>query len=343
MNHRPGRRFSVAAGAAAALVVSLAVAVTPAPATAAEAPSTCTPMTLSEARTRILTDVNAARDRVGVKPLRANTDLNSVAQTWSKKQANADRMSHNPYYTSQIPAGWSAAGENVAYGYSPSAVTRAWLDSPGHRANVLRTAFTHIGIGVACSDSGRPYYTQVFGGYKTLTASTPAISGTAKAGVKLVAKPGTWTSGTTLRYQWYVDGDAVSGATASAYVPKTSDTGKTVKVKVVGSKVGYSTTAKVSKATPEVARPSTLTTSTPQISGTTTVGSTLTVKRGTWTDGTTFAYRWYRDNVAISGATKSTYVLTKSDLGKTMRVRVTGTKAGYTTASRVSAASATVR
>lgn len=343
MSLRHWRRFGVAAAAATALVASLVVATPPVTATAAQSTDTCTAYTLSEARSRILADVNAARERTGVAPLRANSSLHTVATAWSKKQADAGAMSHNPKYTSQIPDGWYAAGENVAFGYMPDTVTRAWLDSKGHRENILRTSFTHIGIGVACSDDGRAYYTQVFGGYKTLKASTPAIAGTAKAGVKLVAKPGTWTSGTKLKYQWYVDGAAVSGATASAYVPSTSDAGKTVKVKVTGRKTGFLPTAKVSKETPKISKPSTLTTAKPKISGSVKVGQKLTVKRGTWTANTTFTYRWYRDGSAISGATKSTYVLTKADRGHAIKVKVTGKKSGYTTASRVSASTIAVK
>lgn len=341
MNVRPRRRFgAVAAAAAAALVVSLTVAVPPA--TAASSASACTPLTLTEARARILADVNAARSRVGEKALHANADMNAVALAWSKKQADAEKMAHNPSYASQIPAGWSAAGENVAFGYSPTQVTRAWLDSPGHRANILRTAFTHIGIGVACGDNDRPYYTQVFGGYKTLKADTPAIAGTAKAGVKLVAKAGTWTTGTKLRYQWYVDGKAVSGATATAYVPKTADTGKTVKVKVTGTKTGYSPTAKVSKPTPKVAKP-TLPSKAPYIKGTVKAGERIAVIRGTWASNVTYAYRWYRDGAAIAGATNQTYRLTTADRGKTIKAKVIGSKSGYTTTSRVTASTAPVK
>ena len=341
MNVRPWRRFGAVSAATVALVVSLVVAVPPA--TAASSASACTPLTLSEARDAILTDVNAARSRAGVKALRVNTEMNSVALAWSKKQADAEKMSHNPDYSRQIPAGWSAAGENVAFGYDPRDVTRAWLDSTGHRENILRTVFTHIGIGVACGDNDRPYFTQVFGGYRTLKASTPAIAGTAKTGAKLVAKAGTWTTGTKLRYQWYVDGQAVSGATSTAFIPKPAHAGKTVKVKVTGSKQGYSSAAKVSKPTPKVAKPGTLATKTPRISGTPRVGEKLTAIRGEWTAGTTYSYRWYRNGAAISGATAKSYILRSADRGTAIKVKVTGRKSGYTTASRVSASTTPVR
>jgi len=342
MSSRPRRRFGVAAGTAAALVLALIGAVAPAPA-ATGATSCTSSLTVSQVQARILADVNAARGRVGVKPLTANAAMNSVAIKWSQKQAARATMSHNPYYTSQIPAGWSAAGENVAYGYSPTSVTRAWLDSPGHRANILRSSFTHIGIGVACSDAGRPYYTQNFGGYKTLATSTPAISGTPKAGITLTAKTGTWTTGTTLRYQWYADGSSVSGATTKTYTPKSTDAGKVLKVKVTGSKTGYAPTARVSSPTPEIAKLSTLSTVKPRVAGTVAVGERLEAIRGTWTTGTTYYYRWYRSGSPIAGATGKTYVLTRADRGHTMKVKVLGVKPGYAKASRVSDATTTVK
>ena len=87
----------------------------------------------------------------------------------------------------------------------------------------------------------------------------------------------------------------------------------------------------------------TLTTATPKISGTAKVGKTLTAKPGTWTSGTTFTYEWYRGSSKISGATKSTYKLTSSSVGKKLKVKVTGKKAGYATVIKTSAATATVK
>ena len=56
------------------------------------------------------------------------------------------------------------AGENIAWGYrSASEVVDAWMDSPGHRANILNCGAKSIGAGVAWAKDGTPYYTQVFG------------------------------------------------------------------------------------------------------------------------------------------------------------------------------------
>lgn len=86
----------------------------------------------------------------------------------------------------------------------------------------------------------------------TLTAPTPKISGTAKVGKKLTAKPGTWTAGTKLTYQWYAGGTKISGATASTYTVKSAQKGKWIKVKVTGKKTGYKTVTKSSSATARV-------------------------------------------------------------------------------------------
>ncbi|WP_286135409.1 hypothetical protein [Arthrobacter sp. UCD-GKA] len=90
------------------------------------------------------------------------------------------------------------------------------------------------------------------------------------------------------------------------------------------------------------AAPGTLTAPTPTISGTLATGNTLSANPGTWTTGTTLKYQWYRSGAAIPGATVKTYTLAAIDAGDTIKVRVTGTKTGYTTVSRYSAATAPV-
>ncbi|RMI30185.1 CAP domain-containing protein [Nocardia stercoris] len=58
---------------------------------------------------------------------------------------------------------WQAYGENIAQGQADAnAVVTAWMNSPGHRANILNCGFTQIGIGIA-DGSGGPWWTQDFG------------------------------------------------------------------------------------------------------------------------------------------------------------------------------------
>jgi hypothetical protein len=87
---------------------------------------------------------------------------------------------------------------------------------------------------------------------KKLKAATPKISGTAKVGKKLTAKPGTWSKGTTLSYRWYANGKKISKATKSTFTITSAQKGKKIVVKVTGKKSGYGTVTKTSKATKKV-------------------------------------------------------------------------------------------
>ena len=90
-------------------------------------------------------------------------------------------------------------------------------------------------------------------GKGSLSAAKPTISGTAKVGKKLTAKPGTWKpSGVKRSYRWLRNGKSISGATKSTYTLKKADVGKKISVKVTGKKSGYTTKTVSSKATAAV-------------------------------------------------------------------------------------------
>jgi hypothetical protein len=172
---------------------------------------------------------------------------------------------------------------------------------------------------------------------KLLGKATPTISGSAAVGSKLTADHHTWTAGTTFTYQWYSNGVAIANAKASTFVVTSSQRGEALTVRVTGHKAGYTTAGVTSKATALVP-----TTSTPTISGVAKVGKKLTAGHGTWTTGTTFTYRWYAGGTAITGATAATYTLKSAQKGKVITVKVTGKKAGYTTVTKTSKATAKV-
>lgn len=173
---------------------------------------------------------------------------------------------------------------------------------------------------------------------RVATWSTPTISGVFMVGSKLSAKPNTWTTGTTFSYQWYADGVAISGATASTLTPGSTLRDKQISVRVTGRKSGYATIARSSANSPRIAL-----TAVPTISGTLMVGSTIAAKPNTWTTGTTFTYQWFANGVAISGATGSTFKPGKTYSGKTLTVRVVGSKSGYQAIARSSAVTSGVR
>lgn len=174
---------------------------------------------------------------------------------------------------------------------------------------------------------------------KTLRSSAATVSGTMLVDATLTAKTGRWNpSPVTLKYQWLRDGKTIKGANKSKYKLTSADASKRVSVKITGSKKGYKTAVRTSKS--YVIKKASLTaTPTPSISGTTKAGSILTANAGSWKPTlVTLSYQWLRDGQKISGATKSTYKLTSSDASRKVAVQVTGSKPGYTTVTRVSAA-----
>ncbi|WP_232842049.1 CAP domain-containing protein [Terrimesophilobacter mesophilus] len=146
--------------AAGAIVASFMVFATAAPASAA-------------GENTILTLINRDRAAVGLGPLKFNAAINAVALAWAKTMAANDSMVHNPDYSSQIPTGWTRAGENIARGFpTPEAVHDAWMHSTGHRANILGD-YTDVGIAFITVD-GTTWAVEDFAKYGTTSApATP--------------------------------------------------------------------------------------------------------------------------------------------------------------------------
>jgi hypothetical protein len=171
---------------------------------------------------------------------------------------------------------------------------------------------------------------------RVLAWGTVAVSGSAAVGYRLTAVAGTWTSGTAFRYQWYANGVAIKGATASAFTVTKTQAAKSLSVRITGVKSGYTTVTRASAGTPKA-----IVVGAVKISDTTPARKQkITVKAGTWTSGTRIAYQWYLNGVAIKGATKSSLTVSSSWKGKKLSVRVTGSKSGYTTVAVTKATSA---
>ena len=144
----------------------------------------------------------------------------------------------------------------------------------------------------------------------------PVISGTAQVGQLLTVDPNVNYTGVTFHYQWYRDAAAISGAVGAGYYLAAADLGHKVSVKVTASRVGFVSIAKFSAKTATVIAGTISTLGIPTITGIAKVGQKLTAVKPTFSpSGTTATYRWYRNNVVITGAVASTYTLTPSDLG----------------------------
>ncbi|WP_162138940.1 excalibur calcium-binding domain-containing protein [Gryllotalpicola ginsengisoli] len=242
------------------------------------------------------------------------------------------------------PGTWTS-GTAFAYQWYASSVKisgathQSYTIPAAYRGKTLTVHVTGTLAGYTSSTLGSKRTAAIASG--TLRSIAPKISGTAKVGSTLTAIRGSWGSGVRYSYQWLASGRAIPKATHSTFTPTAAQLGKSIIVKVTGSKPGYTTAARISARTHTVVA-GTLKWTTPKISGTARVGSTLTAIRGTWSSGTSFSFQWYASGKAISKATRSTLVLTSAQKGARITVRVTGRKAGYTTVSKLSAATAAV-
>jgi uncharacterized YkwD family protein/spore coat assembly protein SafA len=119
---------------------------------------------------QVINLVNVERAKAGLAPLKANWQLSRVARYKSQDMINNNYFDHiSPTYGSpfnmmeNFGIKFTAAGENIAMGQNtPQEVMNAWMNSPGHRSNILSPAYTDIGVGLAKTSSGVCYWTQDF-------------------------------------------------------------------------------------------------------------------------------------------------------------------------------------
>ncbi|OKI89376.1 CAP domain-containing protein [Micromonospora sp. CB01531] len=131
--------------------------------------SAAAPSGISAELQQVVDLVNKERAKAGCKALAVNAKLMLAAQRHSQDQADHKTMSHDGSDGSdagdrldRVGYAWRAYGENVAWNQqTPAAVMDAWMNSAGHRANILNCSYTELGVGVARSNG--PYWTQDFG------------------------------------------------------------------------------------------------------------------------------------------------------------------------------------
>lgn len=119
---------------------------------------------------QVVSLANVEREKAGCSPLRSNSKLRSASQ------AHADDMAERDYYEHTNPEGrdagdrittagyaWSSWAENIHRGpKSPAAAMEDWMNSDGHRRNILNCSFKDIGVGVKLTANG-PWWVQNFG------------------------------------------------------------------------------------------------------------------------------------------------------------------------------------
>lgn len=123
--------------------------------------------TVTKFENEVIRLVNEIRQQNGLKALTANWELSRVARYKSQDMLDNQYFAHNsPIYGTPFQMikafgiSYRTAGENIAYGYTtPQAVVNGWMNSSGHRANILNASYTQIGVGYVVKGN---YWTQMF-------------------------------------------------------------------------------------------------------------------------------------------------------------------------------------
>ena len=200
-------------------------------------------------------------------------------------------------------------------------------------------------VGSVCAD-GRPLSeglsetvpgpdSRVTSNRNSPATGSPAIEGSPVVGQALTATSTGIADedgmmGAVFAYRWLADDVEIAGATASTYTLTSREQGKTIRARVSFTDDAGNEESVTSAATEAVTVANSPASGAPSISGTAQVSETLTVDTSGIADAdgltnASFAYRWLADDVEIAGATASTYTLTSSEQGKTIKVRLSFT------------------
>ena len=114
--------------------------------------------------------MNAERTKNGLQALKVDEEVQRVSRIKAQDMVDNNYFSHtSPTYGSpfdmmkKFGISYRTAGENIAKGQrTPQEVMNAWMNSSGHRANILNANFTKLGVGIAKDSNGRLYWTQMF-------------------------------------------------------------------------------------------------------------------------------------------------------------------------------------
>ncbi|HWQ29437.1 MAG TPA: CAP domain-containing protein, partial [Negativicutes bacterium] len=124
---------------------------------------------MSADESRILQLVNAERAKNGARALTSSSECTKLARMKSQDMVNKNYFSHqSPTYGSPFDmlksnnVSYMYAGENIAMNQTADAAFKAWMNSEGHRKNILNPNFTELGVGIVPKGNGSNIYTQLF-------------------------------------------------------------------------------------------------------------------------------------------------------------------------------------
>jgi uncharacterized protein YkwD len=133
---------------------------------------------LSREEQALLDLTNKERAKAKLPALKANAKLFEAARGHAANMAKQKKMEHEldgKNVAERVLATgyeYKLVGENIAYGHKlPAGAITSWMNSEGHRENLLRETFTEIGLGIALDADRRPYYAQVFATPRSVPAT----------------------------------------------------------------------------------------------------------------------------------------------------------------------------
>jgi uncharacterized protein YkwD len=245
--HRRIPRRRVLAGAitiVALALTALGAAVTAHPAAAVI--GDCTPgsdwgTSRPDLASSVVSLINSHRTSMGLVSLSVSPTLTKAAVWKAQHMAKYSYMAHDDpappvartpadrLEACGYPSRSSGWGENIAYGYAtPSSVVDAWLNSPGHKANIENGSYRSTGVGAATNASGTVYWSQEFGTYVDSGSGGGGGGGGVSAPtVSLTSGPSSSTTSTSASFGWSTSGTVTSttcsidgGAATSCTSPK---------------------------------------------------------------------------------------------------------------------------
>jgi uncharacterized protein YkwD len=125
---------------------------------------------LTELEQQIVDATNAERKAKNLPELKPNPKLMAAARAHAENMAQQNKMEHE--LDGKKPHGrvkaegysYRTCGENIAYrAETAKEVLKGWMDSPGHKANILKDSYAEIGVAAAKNKKGELYWVQVFG------------------------------------------------------------------------------------------------------------------------------------------------------------------------------------
>jgi hypothetical protein len=125
----------------------------------------------------LISDTNAARSQDGLNRYVVASDLAAAAERQAQRMAARGTIYHDPALGSSVCC-WHDLGDNVGVGPDATSVHNAFMASSEHRANILSTIYTQVGIGSARGADGRLYVDEIF---RRPSGAAPAVAAPAAA------------------------------------------------------------------------------------------------------------------------------------------------------------------